>query len=90
MPATTAVAVAEAATALPVTILTRTQQIVHNQSAAVIYIGTSNAVTHTTGSGIPIAAGATLLVPSGVPLWASTASAQSGGLDSQTVVMELE
>lgn len=90
MPATSAVAVLETATALPVTILTRTQQFVHNQSTVPIYVSTSNTVDASTGTGIIIAANTTLLVPSGAPLWASAGSAQSGGLDSQTVVMELE
>jgi hypothetical protein len=90
MPATTTLPVVEAATALPVTVMTRRQQIVHNQSGGVIYVGTSTAVTSTTGNGIRIAAGATATFDTGAPLWASAGTPQAGGLDDQTVVMEIE
>lgn len=90
MPATNTVAVLEAATQLPTTLLNRKQVVVHNQSLSPIYVSTSTAVTHTTGNGVAIAANGTLTFPSGAVLYASSSVAQSGGLDSQTVVMELE
>lgn len=89
MPATSAVLVLSQPTALPVTILTRTQQIISNKGADPIYVGTSSA-TAVAGTGIRIGPDATVIVPTGAPLWAICNVAQAGGATDSTSVMELE
>jgi hypothetical protein len=88
MPATSAVTILTTATALPVTILTRTKQVVSNQSAVSIFVGTSSGLSGT--DGILIGPSSTYTFESGAPMWAIATVAQGGGAGDQTVVMELE